>query len=127
MSIVLEWKNLPKGWTISNSYGSGDRQEFRDTIERFQHGTYLGGDFRLRLHTGSYQLAIRRIGYLPVTRTVTMKDEDGELAVEMNPVAQRLAPVRVGAGPNAGGYGVYLRDPNGILIELFQPPRRANP
>ncbi len=32
-------------------------------------------------------------------------------------------PVRVEAGPNAGGYGVYLRDPNGILIELFQPPR----
>jgi len=36
-------------------------------------------------------------------------------------------PVRVDAGPNAGGYGVYLRDPNGVLIELFQPPRRANP
>jgi catechol 2,3-dioxygenase-like lactoylglutathione lyase family enzyme len=35
------------------------------------------------------------------------------------------APVRIEAGPNAGGYGVYLRDPNGILIELFQPPRRA--
>jgi catechol 2,3-dioxygenase-like lactoylglutathione lyase family enzyme len=34
-------------------------------------------------------------------------------------------PVRVDAGPNAGGYGVYLRDPNGILIELFQPPRSA--
>jgi catechol 2,3-dioxygenase-like lactoylglutathione lyase family enzyme len=34
-------------------------------------------------------------------------------------------PVRIEAGPNAGGYGVYLRDPNGILIELFQPPRPA--
>jgi catechol 2,3-dioxygenase-like lactoylglutathione lyase family enzyme len=32
------------------------------------------------------------------------------------------APVLVTAGPNRGGYGVYLRDPNGILIELFQPP-----
>ena len=32
------------------------------------------------------------------------------------------APVLVAAGPNRGGYGVYLRDPNGILIELFQPP-----
>ena len=37
-------------------------------------------------------------------------------------VAFVSAPVRVDAGPNAGGYGVYLRDPNGILIELFQPP-----
>jgi catechol 2,3-dioxygenase-like lactoylglutathione lyase family enzyme len=35
------------------------------------------------------------------------------------------APVCLEAGPNKGGYGVYLRDPNGILIELFQPPNRA--
>jgi catechol 2,3-dioxygenase-like lactoylglutathione lyase family enzyme len=32
-------------------------------------------------------------------------------------------PVLITAGPNRGGYGVYLRDPNGILVELFQPPR----
>ena len=31
--------------------------------------------------------------------------------------------VQVTAGPNRGGWGVYLHDPNGILIELFQPPR----
>jgi catechol 2,3-dioxygenase-like lactoylglutathione lyase family enzyme len=33
-------------------------------------------------------------------------------------------PVLIDSGPNRGAYGVYLRDPNGILIELFQP---ANP
>jgi catechol 2,3-dioxygenase-like lactoylglutathione lyase family enzyme len=33
-------------------------------------------------------------------------------------------PVAITAGPNRGGFGVYLRDPNGILIELFQPPCR---
>jgi len=32
--------------------------------------------------------------------------------------------IEITAGPNRSGYGVYLRDPNGILIELFQPPRR---
>ncbi len=32
------------------------------------------------------------------------------------------APVAIEAGPNQGGYGVYARDPNGILIEFFQPP-----
>jgi catechol 2,3-dioxygenase-like lactoylglutathione lyase family enzyme len=32
-------------------------------------------------------------------------------------------PVQITAGPNRGGYGVYLHDPNGILIELFQLPR----
>jgi catechol 2,3-dioxygenase-like lactoylglutathione lyase family enzyme len=36
-------------------------------------------------------------------------------------------PVQIEAGPNRGGYAVYGRDPNGILIEFFQPPRRALP
>jgi catechol 2,3-dioxygenase-like lactoylglutathione lyase family enzyme len=31
-------------------------------------------------------------------------------------------PVLITAGPNRGAYGLYLRDPNGILIELFQLP-----
>ena len=40
-------------------------------------------------------------------------------------VAFMSEPVQIDNGPNRGGYGVYLRDPNGILIELFQPPKRA--
>jgi catechol 2,3-dioxygenase-like lactoylglutathione lyase family enzyme len=31
-------------------------------------------------------------------------------------------PVEVDTGINRGGYGLYLRDPDGITIELFQPP-----
>jgi lactoylglutathione lyase len=31
------------------------------------------------------------------------------------------APVDVDTGANAGGRGLYLRDPDGITIELFQP------
>jgi catechol 2,3-dioxygenase-like lactoylglutathione lyase family enzyme len=31
-------------------------------------------------------------------------------------------PVLIEAGPNRGGYGIYARDPNGILIEFFQLP-----
>ncbi len=34
-------------------------------------------------------------------------------------------PIKLTAGPSQGGYGLYLRDPNGILIELFQPPPRV--
>jgi lactoylglutathione lyase len=30
-------------------------------------------------------------------------------------------PVLVDTGINTGGYGVYLRDPDGIPVELFQP------
>jgi lactoylglutathione lyase len=33
-------------------------------------------------------------------------------------------PVRITAGVNTGGYGVYLLDPSGITLELFQPPAR---
>lgn len=33
-------------------------------------------------------------------------------------------PVLITAGVNTGGYGVYLRDPSGNQVELFQPPRR---
>jgi catechol 2,3-dioxygenase-like lactoylglutathione lyase family enzyme len=31
-------------------------------------------------------------------------------------------PVEVDTGINAGGYALYLRDPDGIVVELFQPP-----
>ncbi|MEX2375750.1 MAG: VOC family protein [Dehalococcoidia bacterium] len=30
-------------------------------------------------------------------------------------------PVEVDSGVNRGGLGLYLRDPDGLLIELFQP------
>ena len=36
----------------------------------------------------------------------------------------RSEPVLITAGVNAGGYGVYLLDPSGITLELFQPPLR---
>jgi catechol 2,3-dioxygenase-like lactoylglutathione lyase family enzyme len=32
-------------------------------------------------------------------------------------------PVEVDSGINAGGFALYLRDPDGIILELFQPPR----
>lgn len=35
------------------------------------------------------------------------------------------APVEVDTGANAGGSALYLRDPDGTLLELFQPARRA--
>ena len=31
-------------------------------------------------------------------------------------------PVEVDTGINTGGYALYLRDPDGIPVELFQPP-----
>jgi catechol 2,3-dioxygenase-like lactoylglutathione lyase family enzyme len=44
----------------------------------------------------------------------------GQLAAQG--VAFVSAPVPITAGPNRGAQAVYLRDPNGILVELLQPP-----
>lgn len=33
-------------------------------------------------------------------------------------------PVEVDTGINRGGFALYLRDPDGIPVELFQPPQR---
>ncbi len=33
----------------------------------------------------------------------------------------KTEPVAITAGPNAGGFAVYLLDPDGYTIELFQP------
>jgi catechol 2,3-dioxygenase-like lactoylglutathione lyase family enzyme len=33
-------------------------------------------------------------------------------------------PIEVDTGANRGGAALYLRDPDGIIVELFQPPRR---
>jgi lactoylglutathione lyase len=50
---------------------------------------------------------------------------------DIDALAQRLEgggatffsrPIVVDSGANAGGRGVYLRDPDGIVLELFQPP-----
>jgi catechol 2,3-dioxygenase-like lactoylglutathione lyase family enzyme len=34
----------------------------------------------------------------------------------------KSAPVRIPSGPNAGGFDVYFLDPDGITLELSQPP-----
>lgn len=33
-------------------------------------------------------------------------------------------PVQLDTGANAGGSDLYVRDPDGIVLELFQPPSR---
>jgi len=36
-------------------------------------------------------------------------------------------PVTITAGPNAGGLVVYFHDPDGYVLELFQPPASLGP
>lgn len=46
-----------------------------------------------------------------------------EALVERGVTSFVSSPVEVDTGINRGGLGVYLRDPDGITVELFQPPR----
>src|SRR5579883_1994408 len=62
-SLAVEWADVPGGWAVCDSYGAGpDRREFRDTLARFRHATFVGGDFRLhRFRAGgrTITLAVR--------------------------------------------------------------------
>lgn len=40
-------------------------------------------------------------------------------------VSFRSPPVALNEGPNVGGVALYMLDPDGITIELFQPPAKA--
>ncbi|MFN0202911.1 MAG: hypothetical protein ACKVTZ_15415 [Bacteroidia bacterium] len=43
----VEWKNFPSNFLIYNSFGANvKRQKIKTTLQKFQHGVWLGGDFR---------------------------------------------------------------------------------
>ena len=66
--------------------------------------------------------ATARPGNVHVCLRVDDLDEQWRRAVELGarPVSQ--APVDITTGPNAGARAAYLRDPDGVTIELFQVP-----
>src|SRR5690606_36151613 len=43
-------------------------------------------------------------------------------ALQAEGVTFRSAPVAIDAGANRGGFAIYLLDPDGINVELFQKP-----
>jgi len=48
VAVSLHWKNLPKEWTTSNSFGSNERkQRFVTSLGALGHAIYTGGDFRV--------------------------------------------------------------------------------
>lgn len=82
-------------------------------IELFQYLTppTVPSDQRLRpCDAGSHHLAFRVSELAALCRD--LRSHGVELVSD---------PVTVTSGPNAGASAVYLRDPNGILIELLQP------
>ena len=45
-----------------------------------------------------------------------------EQLVEQGVTSFVSPPIEVDTGINTGGFGIYLRDPDGIIVEIFQPP-----
>jgi catechol 2,3-dioxygenase-like lactoylglutathione lyase family enzyme len=70
------------------------------------------------------ELEPRRVGATHVCLTVD--DLTGLYArLEERGVSSFVSPpVAIDHGVNAGGSALYLRDPDGIILELFQPPER---
>ena len=61
-------------------------------------------------------------GNVHVCLRVADMDASRAHAVECGAVAVSAAPIDVKAGPRAGSRLAYLRDPDGVTIELVQPP-----
>jgi catechol 2,3-dioxygenase-like lactoylglutathione lyase family enzyme len=62
-----------------------------------------------------------------ITHVCLLIDDIGSLYERLRAagVAFYSEPVLVDTGANAGGLGVYLRDPDGITLELFQRPEES--
>lgn len=65
----------------------------------------------------------RDVGVTHVCLVVEDIDEAYRRAVGAGATAVS-APVPIDSGANAGAWGVYVRDPDGITLELFQAPPR---
>ena len=78
---------------------------------------YLRPDRRARPHSRPCDVGFAHLAFDVdnIESAVTAAEEFG-----VRPIA---APYVTDAGPNAGGKVVYLRDPDGITIELIQKPK----
>ena len=62
----------------------------------------------------------------PLSRRLLSRSKNRLLALLSNHgVRFRTGPVSITAGPNRGGLVVYLYDPDGFTVELFEPARRV--
>jgi predicted metalloprotease with PDZ domain len=47
--IAFRWNNLPKGWKLSHSFGTGQRDQIiNKSLSQLRRAVYVGGDFRVK-------------------------------------------------------------------------------
>jgi lactoylglutathione lyase len=100
---------------------------YPDAHVRMAHLVFPGGGHRIELFQYLDPLPRgdaaepRNVGITHVCLSVEDIDAVFGRVVEAG-AAPVSDPVLVDTGANAGGRGVYVRDPDGIVVELFQPP-----
>jgi predicted metalloprotease with PDZ domain len=63
LKVSLEWKNIPDGWALINSFGVDQpRQKVNVTLNNFRRGVFLAGDYRIE------RLTVNRQPVYAVTR-----------------------------------------------------------
>lgn len=63
LNVSLEWKNIPDGWALINSFGVNQpRQKVNVTLNNFRRGVFLAGDYRIE------RLMVNRQPVYAVTR-----------------------------------------------------------
>src|SRR5918993_1633262 len=63
LKVSLEWKNIPDGWALINSFGVDQpRQKVNVTLNNFRRGVFLAGDYRIE------RLMVNRQPVYAVTR-----------------------------------------------------------
>lgn len=75
---------------------------------------------------GTADVAPRNVGASHLCFIVTDLRMMYEQLVEQGVTSFVSPPVEVDTGINRGGLGLYLRDPDGITVEIFQPPHRSS-
>jgi len=100
---------------------------YPDAHVRIAHLLLPGSEHRLELFQYLEPQPVHRVGEPRETGVthVCLVVDDVEAATERLVAGGANAggrPVLVDTGANARGRGIYVRDPDGIIIELFQPP-----
>lgn len=102
---------------------------YEDAHVRMAHLAFPGGDHRLELFQYLRPEPHGRPGEprdVGITHVCLVVEDLAPLYGRLRDAGVQFYsdPIQVDTGVNAGGTAVYLHDPDGITLELFQPPPR---
>ena len=100
---------------------------YPDAHVRMAHLAFPGASHRLELFqyvTPASRRLPTELRDVGITHVCLLVSHIDSLVARLEAAGAALfsQPVHVDSGANAGGRCVYIRDPDGIVLELFQPP-----